>query len=287
MVSYMETVKADRLREERRILVWERRHKATDAWIMYRDELYPLGTFLPNPIDIWFYPPIKERIESPSDSRVDFSYITKPFTTLASFVSQWQDEKMGELVRLLPASVGHMGPEALKLATSVFACQRGSFHDQFSKVSWPENHHPCMWFPEFLHHPCNALDKLVETWHGGEDDDYDEHGPDDDEATRIDRDVHQGPSLKVNAEFPGRGWRRRQWSTKWLAFDHKASRTVRNILNACTLNQTTTVMELDKEDPRVVCLKCTYGAKPDGERRFPVLTWRNAVGHFEENVVCR
>ena len=63
-----------------------------------------------------------------------------------------------------------------------------------------------------------------------------------------------------------------------LVFASRASRTVRNILAVCNLDhEKTTAQDLDKLDPRMVCLKCSFGARPDGERRIPVWSWRNAV----------
>ncbi|KAF9260775.1 hypothetical protein L218DRAFT_962097 [Marasmius fiardii PR-910] len=267
MITYMETVKAYRLREEHQNLVWERRHHATAEWHMYRTEHCLVGNFVPNPIDIWFWAPVKAVIEKPSDVVVNAESFNQPMTGFLSFLKQWQEEKQHELVRLLPffmvGDFWYPRPHHLKLAICVLSCTC-SFHYQFGD-DWPEEHYPCMWFPEFLHHPCNTLERRS-YW-----------SDDDTKQGLIDKEVCGAPCLRADLEF--KGFRRRKWSTKYLAFDQKASRTVQNILTVCGLSPNTTTEQLDAADPRLVCLKCTYGAKCDGERRFPILTWRTAVQH--------
>uniref|UniRef100_A0A0W0FTM3 F-box domain-containing protein n=1 Tax=Moniliophthora roreri TaxID=221103 RepID=A0A0W0FTM3_MONRR len=274
MIKYMEDVKADRLREERRRLIWKRRELATEFLISYRSTHHPPGNFFPSPIDFWFWRPIKELIDSPSTETVKFDFHD---INIAPFVNRWIEEKMSELCRLLRFSdeFWYARPADLKRATCVFSCTHHQFH-RFPNNLWPEGHYPCMWFPEFIHHPCNALE-----WksHDPGDVEYLEISAEDDQYTRIDKDVRAGASLEIGAEFPGRYWRRRQWSTKWLTYDEKASRTVRNILDACGMDRKATVESVDEADPRVVCLKCSFGAKPDGVRRYPILTWRGAVQH--------
>ncbi|KAK7051558.1 hypothetical protein VNI00_004537 [Paramarasmius palmivorus] len=275
MISYMELVKADRIRDERRQLVWKRRDLATETWLSYRSEYHPPGSLLPSPIDFWFFDPVRQLIESPSSVEVSFDSLN--MYAISGFVNKWTEEKMSELCRLLRFSrdFWYAQPADLKRAVCVVTCSHEDFHHRFSDKLWPEGHYPCMWFPEFLHHPCNALD-----WQSSDSDtDYLKTKPGEDEATRIDRDVRTGASLRVEVEFPRQWWRRRQWSTKWLSYDEKAAKTVRNILDACSLDRMATVEEVDQADPRIICLKCSFGAKPDGERRFPVLTWRGAVQH--------
>ncbi|EEB90557.1 hypothetical protein MPER_11218, partial [Moniliophthora perniciosa FA553] len=251
MIKYMEDVKADRLREERRHLIWKRRELATEFLISYRSTHHPPGSFFPSPIDFWFWRPIKELIDSPSTDTVKFE---SHDIDIAPFVNRWTEAKI---------------PADLKRATCVFSCTRHQFH-RFPKHFWPEGHYPCMWFPEFIHHPCNAIDWR---YHDPGDVDYLEIDTEDDQYTRIDKDVRAGSSVEVEAEFPGRCWRRRQWSTKWLTYDEKASRTVRNILDACGMDRKATTESVDEADPRVVCLKCSFGAKPDGVQHSMKKHW--------------
>lgn len=71
-----------------------------------------------------------------------------------------------------------------------------------------------------------------------------------------------------------------EWSTDDLELDKKASQTVRNIIDACDLDwREVTVSELDNLDPRLVCLKCSYGNRCDGERPMMVRSWRESVKH--------
>ncbi|KAG7100090.1 hypothetical protein E1B28_001871 [Marasmius oreades] len=268
LVTYMETVRAYRLREERQKLVWERRHHATAEWVSYRTDQHLVGEFIPNPIDVWFWNPVKTVVEEPSDVVVNDQSFGQPMLGFPAFLRRWQGEKQDELVRLLPfpmaGDLWYARPQHLRLAICVLSCT-SSFHCEFDE--WPERHYPCMWFPEFLHHPCNTLERRACRYNFA----------DGEKQDPIDKEVQRAPCLRADNEF--KGFRRRKWSTKWVAFDQKASRTVQNILKACGMSLHTTTEQLDAADPRVVCLKCTYGAKCDGERRFPVLTWRTAVQH--------
>ncbi|KAJ7922774.1 hypothetical protein B0H13DRAFT_1981686, partial [Mycena leptocephala] len=113
-----------------------------------------------------------------------------------------------------------------------------------------------MWFPEFLHHPCNTVtNKSVD-----------------------DEDVPENPLFKASKEI---GWcRRKTWSCKSIFFDEKASRAVEQLLEACGLDyNVVTTQQMDDMDPRFICLKCSYGAKCDGQRPRKVMPWRNAVQH--------
>ncbi|KAF5313297.1 hypothetical protein D9619_002336 [Psilocybe cf. subviscida] len=77
----------------------------------------------------------------------------------------------------------------------------------------------------------------------------------------------------------GRGIYQKGWSHDDLVFDELASRTTLDILEACGMSTMTTVAELDERDPRVVCLRCSFGASCDGERSMRVMGWREAVNH--------
>ncbi|KAL0069406.1 hypothetical protein AAF712_003431 [Marasmius tenuissimus] len=276
MIRYMEQVKTIRLREERRALIWQRREIAATEWQAFRGENKLASEFLPNQIDVWLWEPIKSIIEKPSDALVNASSFNKLFAPvlLGSFVAKWQEDKHCQLRRLYPFDIWHPRQPELKQATCVFSCTRSSFHSTSSFGDWFDGQHPCMWYPEFLHHPCNTLDTRG-YWLDEDDDDDDDE--DNHEQDPVEKELRIMPSLRTDVEF--KGFRRRRWSTRWLMFDQKASRTVENILEACELSPYTLTEALDAADPRLVCLKCSFGAKCDGERRYPILTWRGAVQH--------
>ena len=112
---------------------------------------------------------------------------------------------------------------------------------------------PLLWYPHFLHHLCTSIRPRRP---------FERHSIED--------------ALSTEKRYDGTC--QTPWNTDALELDEKASRATRNVLEACGMDwQTTTAEELDARDPRVVCLKCTYGARVDGERRFRVWTWRDAV----------
>ena len=70
-----------------------------------------------------------------------------------------------------------------------------------------------------------------------------------------------------------------------LHFDDRASRTVKNILEAGGRDlEKATVGDMDKGNDRFVCLKRTFGEKCDGKRTVRVWSWRDAVGVLKTNL---
>ncbi|KAJ3836175.1 hypothetical protein F5878DRAFT_625885 [Lentinula raphanica] len=262
---YMEIVRAYIKTKERQKLVWKRRELAALAWHEYRNDRCEPGAFLPNQIDIWLWDPVKTIIEQPSEVQVDQVSFEEVFRGLPHFIKTWQEDKMRQIKR---CAAGNSQYEAfwpskseLEQATCVLSCSNRYYHHVLGRCE--DFHETClMWFPEFIFHTCNSLKRKG---HGG--------GKDDEEI--VDLDSRESLTLTLEAWH----FRRRQWSTKWLSVDDKASRTVSNILTACGMSPYTKVQEIDQEDPRLVCLKCTYGAKCDGERYCNVMTWRTAVLH--------
>lgn len=262
--DYMEIVKAHRIRTDRETLIWARRGRARLAWFTYRNKECDLQDLLPNQIDIWLWKPVNDLIEQPSEVDVTESSFEQAFRGLPAFIRRWQEEKMDQLLRVAHGEFGIWRPRVddLERATCVFSCAQDFYHMCY-KDAGPDADckESCMWFPEFVHHPCNALAR---------------YGYDDGEGAM----PNLGSCKMVEAHHEGKGFRRRQWSTRWLYFNDKASRTVRSILNACGMPLSTRVQQLDQTDPRLVCLKCSFGAKCDGERYFSVMTWRTAVSVF-------
>ncbi|KAK0184628.1 hypothetical protein F5146DRAFT_938404, partial [Armillaria mellea] len=227
MLDYMKDVKTHRLRKERTELLSARRSLIAAEWRSCR---FPSDQFQPGLLDVWLWEEMKYFI--------DLAVVHRRYT---------RDDIMKDL----------------QLATCVFACtDRHGLHGDMAKAGYDAT--ACsMWFPEYLHHPCNARCTV-----------FDESDED-----KIGKGVCDHAELALTHDSETRMTRRREWSTDSLVFDYKASRVVRKILNACSLDPSITVEELDKADPRVVCLKCSFGAKCDGERIFPILTWRTAVHH--------
>lgn len=71
-----------------------------------------------------------------------------------------------------------------------------------------------------------------------------------------------------------------QWPDGWFEFDVMTSAVISRILGACGMDSaSTTLEELEKLDPRIVCLTCAEKTKP-GSIYGPTMTWKRAVGVF-------
>lgn len=123
---------------------------------------------------------------------------------------------------------------------------------------------PLLWYPAFLTHPCASIQT---------------HEP-------CDVRPAPEPNLTLNAMYQyrdrtwGSGIYQKIWSYEHLKFDQPASKTTLDILESCGMNDMTTVEEMDARNPRVACLRCSFGAKCDGERPMRVMGWREAVSLF-------
>lgn len=262
MVQYMATVKADRLEHERLECLQRRRVLAVDVWNEYR-RLNPTNDLMPGPLDIWLWEEMEYIIKLPTEVTVDQATFAKVIPKLPRFVESWQHDRMFTLIHCnqirlsLPRQYSDQLRQ-LQLAACVFTCE-DSANLHMDKKGYDPQIYPSMWYPEFIHHACNSVCTI-----SGRSKDTDIGWLD------------TNPALRLRNEFPSR--RRKEWSIDGLFFDNKASRTVQKILDACGLDyKTVTAEELDEHDPRIVCLKCSFGYKCDGERGFPVRTWRNAV----------
>lgn len=259
MEEYMKEARAHRDKNERRELIETRKLIAAQAWTDHRI-LHPTDWLMPGIVEVFSWDLVKKVIHLPNEVPVQAESFTPVFEELSDSFSTWRQGKMHELfavntgndfsLRQLP-SYYH-----LQLATTVFSC------DDSQCIHWRMkryhgNVYPCMWFPEFIHHPCNTM------------------------RTGYSEEEEEGmaDALKLYGRFEG--CFRRKWTPDTILFDRKASRTVTNILDACGLDSgRTMVVDLDRLDPKIVCLKCSYGAKCDGERIFQVMSWRAAVGVY-------
>ncbi|EFI27628.1 hypothetical protein CC1G_14554 [Coprinopsis cinerea okayama7 len=176
----------------------------------------------------------------------------------------------------------------ISLAICVFECKHtySDRHFYFAHAHDPDlrmeqfysdkkNRHTCLWFPDILEHGCARFGKQT----------YDEKKVRWDEHLFTPH-IFSGPDLTPSQQPTGyavherRKLKRTPFNLESMMFSKAASMVVKNILTACGFHwaDTTTSM-MDKENPRVVCLKCSFGNRCDGERSFKVYTWRNAVNH--------
>lgn len=143
----------------------------------------------------------------------------------------------------------------------------------------------CMWYPEFLFHGCCTMQARS----------YDEASIGSEEHLMVNRYSPTSSTTPQSTAFAAtappvrirNGVKRRLWAgtetysgifEPMLAYDRQAGIVVNNILRACGLDwKSTTVKDMDKLNPRLVCVKCNFGEKCDGMRRCAVMSWRMAV----------
>jgi len=121
-----------------------------------------------------------------------------------------------------------------------------------------------MWYPEFLFHPCNTVE-----------DDPERRVPRRSRLNAVGGDHLSTSEFKTPRTEKVK---RTSFSIKpHLEFDTKASKCVENLLSASKRSPHTTSAEMDKANERFACLKCSYGARIDGERPMNIFHWRAAV----------
>ncbi|KAJ7155902.1 hypothetical protein C8R43DRAFT_998367 [Mycena crocata] len=302
IVDYMNEVRGHRLAADRLRLVRRREQVAVSSWVKFRLR-YDAERLLPSGTDILSWAKVKAIIELPSSvqtqdedpeegsetegaltkAKTNLNYdteddieeksiskinskpmiispasFTRVFESMSFIISHWENAKIRELARLsgggsllFSFSSVSVHLSVLQLATCVFTCK--------DKLGIHHTSYPAMWFPSFLHHACQSIEHRKI-------------------RSRKEEDVPENPLFKGPGIF---SWgQRTEWSTDTLFFDEKASRAVKKLLEACGLDHTVaTTEEMDKLDPRFICLKCSYGARCDGQRPRKVMPWRNAVEH--------
>ena len=291
MIEYMEEVKLLVAKDARIRLLRTRRavvHAAYVKWRMEPSHLdeYPSHLLMPGPADIMEWPPIKTLVDKDGIGKLETKEVEAQFEIfdLDDFTTHWREDHLRDLwskitsadvwdtITSIRYTLRHISCRLPKfeLAVIVFRCggsHWGLQNKWAAKEGIPldangcqpmEDREPCMWYPEFIFHPCNSITHIryAETAAGME---------------------HK--TLSVSKEYGG--YRRCKWTSEELQIDERASRTVKNILESCGLNwEETTVEDMDRRDDRFVCLKCTFGAKCDGQRRVRVWSWRDAVCLF-------
>ncbi|GLB43697.1 hypothetical protein LshimejAT787_1402090 [Lyophyllum shimeji] len=275
MVKYMEAVKAQMLQEDRLKLLETRKEKALDAWHTYcqKNVAVVLSRPIPSPVDILALQKVQDMVNLPSQEEVTcamfLEVLNDEVPDLLETFRRTQESKLAEKHPCAYPKYWSPGCANLRkvhLAVCVFMCTADivhlrARHDEDLVRCLGEDGRPPLFYPEFLFHPCNSI--CEKRWLG------------EDEAVKI---LDKNERLSVSHQF--RGCRRQRRSSEKLVPHEKASRVVEKILEACRLDpRTTTVKNMDELDPRLICLKCTFGAKADGERRCSVWSWRNAVNH--------
>jgi hypothetical protein len=303
----MDEVRKYRIKNEQNLALNKRRQVLAEAWVEFTSksevfrELLALPEYkssrpLPTVADFVDMGFVKGWLED--DEPITVADVTSWLSStlwdtyeLSRVIEPWHDDHTFSFIRSTPVrswirSNSTADPLGLELAITVFSCERAEsvvhyrcleevddprirgihlheylYSPRKMTTSQEEERkkftYSCMWFPEYLHHGCNtitsrpSLEKVLEV----------------DDCLVVER-------LQPNATF-----KRMPWKSGHLKFDWKASVVVNHILLACGLDwEKTTTKELDALDPRVVCLKCNFGQRCDGERRCSVMSWRYAVG---------
>lgn len=260
MIDYMHDLQQYRIKDDRRTLKQARKDLAAQQWYYYRQK-HLENPFMPSPVDILEWDEVKSIAKLPSDVNVPIERFETLFDQcLPKFLEEWRNLQMSTLSASCSRHISEPQVSPIELAVCVFTCE-GQVHELEPDFD-PDAYSP-MWHPEFLHHSCNSI--CIK---------FQGHGK---QNAILDRNINV--TVKQRFEY----CRRKAWSPELLRFDEKASRVVRSILKGCSLDHaTTSTVMLDKLDPRLVCLRCSFGAKPDGERKFSVWSWRGAVGYIIE-----
>ncbi|EAU80551.1 hypothetical protein CC1G_09948 [Coprinopsis cinerea okayama7 len=221
-------------------------------------------------------------------------------TPLAQAIDEWRAAQTFKVYALtpfawhqpfdpIPANIESM-QRFLQLAICVLECEHVDSDPHFCFVqaqnpsmTWgkfyseEKNQYSCMWYPEFLEHQCNRLDERH----------WNERKLDWNPYLWVEEILAGPPSPAPVSQShglfgvnPRRNLKRIPFRPDGMGFHFTASLVVKNILAACGYHwANTTAAMMDEVDPRVVCLKCSFGNRCDGERIFSVHTWRNAVKH--------
>jgi hypothetical protein len=257
MVEFMGQMRKFRIQQERKQQISERQSLVATIYSDWQREKGCYECPMPTAADFFGMPQIRDIVELPADVTITVENFQPICKRLSRIIDHWRcctiyDLRSDLLWRLEihpPYSQDPRFIECEKLAVAVFTCKAWLCED----IPEP-NHSPrYMYFPEYLHHRCNRIRR--QSW--------DELDPPN--------------TIAMGQGYPG-STVQREWSTDDLEFDKKASQTVKNIIHACDLDwRVATVSELDDLDPRLVCLKCSYGNRCDGERPMIARSWRESV----------
>ncbi|KAG2069481.1 hypothetical protein BDR04DRAFT_1055483 [Suillus decipiens] len=259
MIEYMGQMREFRIQQERKQQIRERQSIVAT---IYSDWLRETGYhefLMPTAADLFGEWQVRNIVELPAHLTVTAEDFQPVHKELLEIVDAWKrstgyDLRSDLLWRFedyLSDWRERLYYQCEKLAVAVFTCTAWLCED----IPEPGDSPRYMYFPEYLHHRCNRIRR------------------------RIWNELHPVNTFEMGQGYPG-STVQREWSMDNLEFDTKASRTVKNILDACDLDwREVTVSRLDHLDPRLVCLKCSYGNHCDGERPMIVRSWRESVKH--------
>lgn len=258
--------------------------------------LHPLHLPMPNAADIFHFNSLKKILDLPvereSEVQPDIGWYFE--NHFEADIKRWRLDCAAALMdralssRALESAMWqsryacwHKWDENIKFldrAVVVFRCKNKVIHWQYEEarlradVIYPpgtvvsaaiedavakEAHAPVMWYPQIFHHACTSM--AMVNYH--------------ERMSNTCWTLCTAKHYEATKQVP--------WEAKTLEFDEKASRATRNILDACGMFwEKATSKELDERDPRLVCLKCTWGARCDGERTVRVWAWRDAVRYI-------
>lgn len=260
--------------ERRRVEVLQsRRQYASLALRDFKRTYAPLvddpESLVPGAADFWNFPVVSVLINAPGDesSILPFKNTAEQIPT---FIESWRRVCIQDIIHLLlylslPYPVDHPAKiQQIQLAVAVFTCSKNLCHNDAAKDS---EAHQYMYYPEYLHHRCNRIRARNYS-----DEDEEEL------AKALGVGYHRYPDAVI----------RQKWSCKHLHYDEKASGVIKNILQACGWDwKTTTAADMDRRDPRLVCLKCSFNRRCDGERIMMVRGWRSAVSSVSTHLtIC-
>jgi hypothetical protein len=255
-----------------------RRGAACEVLRTYKKE-HPLtdpGELQPTPADFCLsLPAVRALVDRPVEDKVLRADFTALVPQLPMMLDSWRRQQICALAehafdeRLEYASAS----ERLQLATTVFHCAEVmTVHlppDARDVDIEEQSEHSLFWWPHVLHHGC-CRTKIVDMCALEE--------------------ANGDPAHKLGAGFLTCTLRAPlEW--KSLRFSDIASAIAERVVRACGRDPATaTAAEMDKLDARLVCLKCSYGAQPDGERVMCVRGWRSSVHQslfpHERGLIC-
>ncbi|KAG1763866.1 hypothetical protein EDD22DRAFT_885733 [Suillus occidentalis] len=259
MVEFMGQMREFRIQQERKQQIRERQILVATIYSDWQREKGYHKYLMPTAADLFGMGQVRDIVELPSHRTVTVEDFQSVREELYTMVDTWKRPIARNLRTdlLWRLEIDPPNWRALrsiqyeKLAVAVFTCTGWLCED----IPEPNDSPRYMYFPEYIHHRCNRIRRRR----------WDEPIP--------------ANTFAMGQGYPGCTVQR-EWSKDDLDFDDKAARTVKNILDACDLNwREVTVSALDDLDPRLVCLKCSYGNRCDGERPMIIRSWRESVKH--------
>ncbi|KIJ66542.1 hypothetical protein HYDPIDRAFT_26881 [Hydnomerulius pinastri MD-312] len=262
MIRFMNRMKKFRLKQEHLALLQERQNIFTEFWSKYQRD-NPDDGIMPTIPSLISIDLVWNILDRPPEVTVNIGTFAWLEIMLDLFLPKYHQTILLEFAKSLPDMFegGGMeqkrswiwsGGEAATIALAVFTCKKGLCDDLPDDPNAPPR---LMYYPEYIHHRCNRIQR--KKWDV----------------------LHTVGTVTLGEGYPHHCVQQERNFEK-LVYNARASRTVKNVVEACGLDpEYTTPQTLDKLDPRLVCLKCSYGNLPDGERIMTVRTWRDSVAH--------